>query len=116
MKLVGIIVGVLCLFSVTAQNVQLKGRVIDESEETVVSATVRCLTKDSVLVNGNVSDGKGYFSLSVPQSKEAYMLIVSFIGYKDNISQVQGYGKDMQLGDIMLIPDTKQLDEVVVTG
>ena len=75
MKLLNIIVLEL-MFCVTivSQNIQLKGRIIDEQKQAIVSATVRCLTKDSTLVAGNVSNEKGMFSLSVPVSKEPYWL------------------------------------------
>ena len=105
-----------CLINVLyAQNVCFKGRVVDGEKNAIVSATVRFFTKDSVLAAGAVSDNSGLFSVDIASSQR-YTLIVSFIGYKDNISQVQGRGKVLQLGDIVLVPDTKQLNEVVVTG
>ena len=103
--------------SIYCQEFKLNGRIIDEQKQAIVSATVRCLTKDSALVAGNVSNGEGMFSLSVPVSKESYWLFVSFVGYKEYVSQIQGNNSGtLQMGDIMLIPDTKQLGEVVVTG
>ena len=116
MNILKILIGLFLCSSALAQDLQIKGRIVDEQRKPVFSATVRCLTVDSALVNGVVSDDKGQFSLSVPSTDNLYTIIVSFVGYKDNIFRVKGNTSVLQLGDIQMVSDNKQLDEVVVTG
>lgn len=99
-----------------AQQISIKGCAIDEKKEIIPSATVRCLNNDSTLLKGCVTDEKGQFFLSVPSSKNTYILVVSFVGYKEYKVQIKGEKGTLELGNITLIPDTKQLGEVVVTG
>ena len=46
---------VLCLLNtlLEAQNICLKGRLVDEHKNAVASATVRCFIHDSVFVKGD---------------------------------------------------------------
>ena len=52
---------VLCLLNtlLEAQNICLKGRLVDEHKNAVSSATVRCFIHDSVFVKGDISDSTG---------------------------------------------------------
>ena len=87
-------------------NITVKGKIVDENGESVPGASIK--QKDTTI--GVITDVNGNFSFSVPSDAT---LIVSFIGYK-NIEVIVG-GKT-ELGNIALVSDTKELDQVVVVG
>ena len=81
-----------------------KGRVLDETGEPVIGATVSVKgTK-----NTTVTDVDGNFSLNVP---EGSTLVVTYMGY--GRKEVAAKETDMT---ISLVPDSKELKEVVVTA
>ena len=109
---------VLCLLNtlLEAQNICLKGRLVDEHKNAVSSATVRCFIHDSVFVKGDISDSTGNFSITAPVSPSGYKLVINYIGYKEHVLHTKGDLGELQLGDIALIEESNKLDEVVVTG
>lgn len=72
---------VLCLLNtlLEAQNICLKGRLVDEHKNAVSSATVRCFIHDSVFVKGDISDSTGNFSITAPVSPSGYKLVINYI-------------------------------------
>lgn len=84
----------------------VKGKIVDESGEPLVGATVQ----QKGTTKGIITDVDGNFSLSV--SSDA-TLVVSFIGYKSIEVNVGG---KTDLGQIALVSDLKELDQVVVIG
>ncbi len=115
-KILYVIFGICFLFPVFAQQTRVLGRVINERKEPIQSVTIRCIDKDSTFIEGCISDERGFFVFSAPLQTEKYKLFFSFMGYKNYIVEIQGGNNNLQLGDIMLLPDTKQLNEVVVSG
>ena len=87
-------------------NLTVKGKIVDEKGESVPGASIK--QKDTT--NGVITDLNGNFSFSVPSDGT---LIVSFIGYKTIEVPVGG---KTELGNITLVSDTKELDQVVVVG
>lgn len=87
-------------------NIIANGKIVDENGESLPGATI--IQKGTS--NGTITDSDGSFSLSVPTDAT---LIVSFIGY--NSIEVAVGGKT-ELGNITLVSDTKELDQVVVIG
>ncbi|CAM3604477.1 VWA domain-containing protein [Pontibacter korlensis] len=91
-----------------------------EAQERVITGTVRDAGSDKVLPGvsvvlkgtnkGAATDQYGKYSISIPNEKA--ILIFSFIGYEREEIKV---GKQ-QVIDVLLKPDTKALEEVVVTG
>jgi len=72
---------------------------------------------DNKVIDGTVADVDGKFEItSVAPGK--YKLLISFLGFKDksvsNISVEKG--KDINLGKIQMVANTKTLDEVTITG
>ena len=76
---------VLCLLNtlLEAQNICLKGRLVDEHKNAVSSATVRCFIHDSVFVKGDISD------MEMPQSSLSFHRIVSSALCSDLKSQLE---------------------------
>ena len=88
-----------------AQQRQLSGKVIDETGDPVIGASV-------LVVGTNIGTAiglDGTFSLNVPVNAT---ILVSFIGY---ISQTIPVGDRTYL-DVILVEDIQALDEVVVIG
>lgn len=89
-----------------AQNKTVSGTVVDTNGDPIIGASV--LVKGTA--NGTITDINGNFKISnVPSNGKVQ---VSFIGYQTLESSVSGKS-DLKL---VLIEDTKLLDEVVVVG
>lgn len=95
---------VLISFGASAQNITVKGIVVDNEGEPVIGATV--VEKDKPQ-NGTATDLDGHFSLQVRQGAT---IKVSYIGYS---TVEQKASSEMK---ITLKPTDMSLDEVVVVG
>ncbi|MFA6580447.1 MAG: TonB-dependent receptor [Paludibacter sp.] len=84
---------------------KLTGLVTDDKGQPIIGASI----KAKGISLGTISDTDGKFSLAVPSDAQ---LVVSYIGYITK--EIQVLGKDHY--DIILIEDTKLLNEVVVIG
>jgi TonB-linked SusC/RagA family outer membrane protein len=95
------------VLSVFAQDRQISGVVTDGAEKMPLPGV-------SILVKGTSSgtstDAEGKYRISIPS--DAKVLIFSFVGF---VSQEVEIGNRTTI-DIELMPDTKTLQEVVVTG
>lgn len=90
-----------------AQQQKITGTITDASSgEAIIGANI--IIEGSTL--GTVTDVNGKFSLDLPNSNA--ILVVSFIGY--NTERISPNGQTNL--DIKLIPDIKNLEEVVVVG
>lgn len=97
---------VFCSESVYAQSkLQITGRVLDESGETIVGASV----VEKGTTNGTITDIDGKFSLSVSPNSS---ITVSFVSYFNQTINV----KNTTFFEIVMKEDNKMLDEVVVTA
>jgi len=106
-----IIIVMICLLlgfvSLTfAQSIQVRGKVIDESGEGIIGASV--MQKGATNV-GTATDVNGDFTLNVPGNAT---LVISYLGY---VSQEVRVNNQTNLS-IRLSEDLQALDEVVVTG
>jgi len=97
------------LFSVSAQNISVTGKVLDDLGKPLIGATI--LLKGAVDMNrsATITDVNGNFSLSVPSDA---VLVVSFIGFETQEVPVEG--KSTLL--IKMYSDISLVDEVVVVG
>lgn len=95
------------LQAVMAQSVKVSGKVLDNNNETIIGGTV--IEKGTT--NGTTTDFDGNFNLSVG-SRNA-VLVVSYVGMKTQEISVGAKNSGLV---IVLQPDTKVLDEVVVVG
>lgn len=111
-----------CFCSAMAQGsggrATVSGLVLDNDDDSpVMQATVQVLSaKDSTMVVGNVTDNKGYFSLSARPGK--YLLKVSYIGYVPFFQPFTlAKGKPNQnMGKIRLRTDAIMLQEAVIVA
>ena len=94
-------------FSLSAQNITVKGVVTDDSGMTVIGATV---IVESDATRGTVTDIDGNFELSnVPKDAK---LVFSYVGYKSQTIAVNG----RTTINVVMSSDTELLDELVVVG
>lgn len=98
----GMIISTCCMM--TYAQTRVTGNVVDAFGESVIGASI--LEKGTS--NGTITDIDGNFSLSVSQGA---ILQISYIGYISQEVTVTG-----QPLSIILLEDTKTLDEVVVVG
>jgi len=87
------------------QKIMVKGIVSEESGERIIGASI--IVKDQIQ-SGTVTNANGEFQLLVPEGSKR--LIISYVGMKTRELEIRA---NMT---IVLSPDTKILDEVVVTG
>ncbi len=94
---------------------EIKGKVIDiETDEPLEYATVSLFnSSDSTLVTGVITDMKGVFSLKAKPGK--YYIVVQFIGYESKTISIN-LKDHISLGDIVMRPDSKLLEEVEVVA
>ena len=94
-------------FNLSAQNLTVKGTVTDDTDMTVIGATV-IIEGDAS--RGTVTDIDGNYELS-NVAKDAN-LVFSYVGYKSQTIAVNG----RTTIDVLMSSDTELLDELVVVG
>jgi hypothetical protein len=91
------------------------GTVIDGVANTpMIGANVLVKTITDSLLVGTVTDGQGKFEISRPDIPSV-KLEITFIGYK-TITRIHEIRQSVELGDLILLEDTKVLGEVVIEG
>ena len=91
--------------SINAQDINVKGRVIDENGEPIIGANI--LVKGTT--NGTITDYDGNFTLEV--SDKNAIIRIGYIGYKDY--EVSASQQNLV---IVLKENTEMLEDVVVIG
>lgn len=102
----------------SAQKFTIKGQVTDSSKVALPSSTVMLLNqKDSTLVSFAASDAKGFFELKNVSTGD-FFLKVTFVGYATYQKQlsVKGPNSEINVGLIRMMPQDRQLDELVIKG
>ncbi|MDA1267532.1 MAG: TonB-dependent receptor [Bacteroidetes bacterium] len=91
------------------------GQVIDGVAKTpMIGANVLIKTVTDSLLRGTVTGADGKFEISRPFIPEV-KLEITFLGYK-TITKVHRMREPVELGELILLEDTKVLGEVVVKG
>ena len=105
----------LLVFSLSAQQVTIKGKVVDGKGKTPVEfANIVLLRTDSTFVAGTTSNDEGMFIMSnVLQG--SYIITASFIGYNKSYVFVDINDMDYSM-EIPLMPSPVSLDEVVIAA
>ncbi len=93
------------LIDIEVLDVEVSGKVTDESGEGLPGATV--LVKGTT--NGTTTDLDGVYRLT---TSESATLVVSFVGYKTQEIPINNHN----VLDVQLVLDAEQLEEVVVVG
>ncbi len=92
----------------------VSGTVTDKDQgEAVIQATVALLKKDSTMAANAVTNLNGQFTMTAPQDGQ-FILRITYVGYKTLYRNVAVEGKPVQLGTLVISPDSKLLKEVEV--
>ena len=104
----------------TAQTL-LKGKVVDsENGEALLRSTVLVMTPDTArMVSGGTTANDGSFNLKNVKDG-TYLLKISYVGYHNfyrtiNVKSAENKGT-MAIGTVMLVPNTVELKQAVVTA
>ncbi len=91
------------------------GQVIDGAAKTpMIGANVLIKTVTDSLLRGTVTGADGRFEIARPFIPEV-KLEITFLGYK-TITKIHSMREPVELGELILLEDTKVLGEVVVKG
>lgn len=101
--------------SLCAQNLSVRGTVVDGTGAALPGVTVVLLQPDSILVKGTVTDTAGLFALS-GLTPGNYFLKISQLGLLDTWWNVNLTDRDLDLGALVLRDDSRLLQEVQVVG
>jgi hypothetical protein len=103
---------------VLAQKFSIKGQVVDSTANPMPAATIMLMNpKDSSLVNFGLSDTKGFFEIKNVNRGE-YELKITFMGYATFTKRIAAEGTSpvIEVGELKLLPQVKQLNEMVIMG
>lgn len=100
------LVGAFCSLNAQAQNIQVKGNLVDGTGEPLIGATVKLKGNASV---GAVTDLDGNFSISVPSENST--LVFTYVGMKTKEVKI-GKKREFKL----TLEDDNAIGEVVVVG
>lgn len=101
-----------------AQKITVKGRLLDDSSTPLPSATVMLLNPtDSSLVNFSISNADGFFEMK-NLVRANYLLRVTYVGLANFAKMIEPKEAEtvVELGDLLMVQQSKQLNEVVVKG
>lgn len=97
-------------------GVNIKGVFLDgKINEYLEFVNVQLLDADSIFISGTISDGKGYFELE-NITKGDYILCASFVGYDKLYINISNIDRDLNVGEINMIPTSLILEGLTVTG
>ncbi|MCD7941340.1 MAG: carboxypeptidase-like regulatory domain-containing protein [Bacteroides intestinalis] len=94
------------MVQIVTQTKTVKGTVVDESGEPLIGVSI--LVKGTN--TGAITDFNGHLSIDLPAEKKE--LVISYIGYKEQIVTVTGNAPI----HVKMMLDTQALDEIVVIG
>ncbi|NBW36629.1 MAG: TonB-dependent receptor [Cytophagia bacterium] len=104
--------------SAVAQKISLKGKLLDDTNTPLPSATVMVLNPtDSSLVNFSISNTEGFFEIK-NLTRSNYILKVSYVGLATFSKMVEPKEGEttIELGELKLQQQSQQLNEIVVKG
>jgi hypothetical protein len=93
----------------------ITGTVLDGVTKTpMIGANVLIKTVTDSLLVGTVTDGQGKFEIARPQIPDV-KIEIKFIGYV-TITKAHNFRDPIDLGELVLLEDSKVLDEIVIEG
>jgi len=97
----------------SAQNANIRGKVIDENNVAMPGATVKLERLSGELAKGAVTDVEGQFTLAQVDSG-SYLLKINILGYEELSTQVDVDSRDVNLEPIRLVLNAQLLNQVEV--
>ena len=102
----------LSALSMQAQRT-ITGKVVDETNEGVIQATVSLLKTDSTSVSHAVTNMNGQFSLKAPADGK-YLVRVTYVGYKTQYKSITIADKPVDVGTMSIAVDAVMLKGATV--
>lgn len=103
-----------CCCSCTLWGQTYRGTVLERDGKTPITGVNVCLLSAKGLpVAWNYTDGKGAFSVTLPDGKQAESIRFSFLGYKKMVMPLAAFPSD---GKVLLESEEFRLEEVKVTA
>ena len=102
---------------VCAQSFFISGKISDNTtRKPIKAAQITLLAADGVSAKAAIASNEdGKFALN-GLSPSSYLLRITCVGYKPMTLTIAELNKDTDLGELLLKPDTVQLDEVMVSA
>ena len=102
---------------VCAQSFSISGKISDNTtRKPIKAAQITLLAADGVSAKAAIASNEdGKFALN-GLSPSSYLLRITSVGYKPMTLTIAELNKDTDLGELLLMPDTVQLDEVMVSA
>jgi hypothetical protein len=107
----------ICLIATSAfgQNITLKGKITDNQNSPIESATVYLTSaKDSSVVTYTITDKNGAWELKIRKPTNPVFLKASFVGLADYRQELQSIEGDRDFGTLKLEDKSTELNEVVI--
>lgn len=99
--------------NVTAKDVTITGKIIEQSTSSVLEyATVAFTNQQGQIVTGGITDLEGNYSITVPAG--IYKVTFEFIGFKTKTLENQNLTSDTRLPTVALAEDSESLDEIII--
>ena len=103
----------LVISATTAAQTTFKGTLINPDQKPVSDANIILMSlPDSTLVKGVISNGHGSFELPNPANSKKVLIKITHLEYQEEVLSPTS----SNLGTIVLIPTSNELDAVVVTA
>jgi len=99
--------------NITAQNISIRGRVLNANDQSILPFASVELHKDSLFITGITTDSNGEFTFKNIMSG-SYLLKISYLGFKSDIIRIEELNKPLDIGAIALKSESLDLSEVVV--
>lgn len=103
----------LVISATTAAQTTFKGTLVNPDQKPVSDANIILMSlPDSTLVKGVISNGHGSFELPNPANSKKVLIKITHLEYQEEVLSPTS----SNLGTIVLIPTSNELDAVVVTA
>jgi hypothetical protein len=99
--------------AVSAQQVEISGRVADSKGQPVSYANITLQHSDSTFVTGCTSDEKGRFVIN-KLAVDNYLLQISFVGYITQVIRLDNVSGTLDIGTVPLADEAIMLQGVTV--
>ena len=104
---------ILVISATTAAQTTFKGTLINPDQKPISDANIILMSlPDSTLVKGVISNGHGSFELPNPANSKKVLIKITHLEYQEEVLSPTS----SNLGTIVLIPTSNELDAVVVTA
>ena len=104
---------ILVISATTAAQTTFKGTLINPDQKPISNANIILMSlPDSTLVKGAISNGNGSFELPNPTNSKKVLIKITHLEYQEKVLSPTS----SNLGTIVLIPTSNELDAVVVTA